>query len=101
MTKPGPGKFEANESLEISEYLADIDADESTGDSSEWTAWYGLIIRSDMDEKFLPQVAYVVWEDSNGFFSYLGFDSVDEARAEYNQHDADYSEWLSGDEVTV
>lgn len=83
MTRPGPGKFEGNESLEVSEYLyaivGDGMQDDEIGDVQSF-GWHALI--TDADKK-IPldfvtirdvQPAYIVLEDNNGFFSYRGFE---------------------------
>jgi|ERR1035437_5059697 hypothetical protein len=91
---PGPGRFEGNDSLAVSEYLADIDADRETGSIEDWGYWYGLIFQAKMDEKFLPAVAYIVWEDNYGFFSYSSYEDVAIAEMEFKQIEQDYAEYL-------
>lgn len=85
MSKPGPGKFEANDSLEISEYLHDISLngwqDASLGDV-EGFGFYELITNANR-RVGAPQgtkAAYICHEDNNGFYTYHEFDTNDEAR---------------------
>lgn len=82
MTRPGPGKFEGNPSLEISEALYAIVGngghDDEIGDVQSF-GWHALITEFDPydeDGNFLwdAKPAYIVLEDSNGFFSYQEFD---------------------------
>jgi hypothetical protein len=94
MTKPGPGKFQANESLEIAEDLyrqvQDGMASEQFGGGD--TTWEGLLL-DQLDTLNTPdlqitvpegmQRAYIVREDSQGFFTYRGFDSEADALSQF------------------
>lgn len=118
MSRPGPGKFEGNESLEVSEYLYDIIGDSMQDDEIgdvESFGWHALItdipsFRSTLDPlqnelyemknvEFQP--AYIVLEDNDGFFTYRGFDSNDEARQTWSEivqiylHGTDNSDGVS------
>lgn len=111
MTRPGPGKFEGNESLEVSEYLYDIVGDSMQDDEIgdvETFGWYALITDADENlplERFpLPGLkpAYIVVEDSNGFFSYTEFDLKTQAWRAWKQITSDYlSLMIPDDEVSV
>jgi hypothetical protein len=96
MTRPGPGKFEGNESLEVSEMLYSIIGDgmqdDEIGDVESF-GWHALITDADKNipDDFWPlqdesgkvievQPAYIVLEDNYGFFSYRGFDLNTQAR---------------------
>lgn len=87
---PGPGKFEGNASLTISEYLYDIvntsGADEFFGSVDE-NGWYGLIQYAEDGYTGHIPIAfhYIVYEDANGFFSYQGYDSLDEVHAAWHR----------------
>ena len=90
MTRPGPGKFEGNESLEVAEMLyamvGDGMQDDEIGDVQSF-GWHALITDADKNipEDHWPmqdedgrvlevKPAYIVLEDNNGFFSYRGYD---------------------------
>lgn len=92
MTRPGPGKFQNNESLEIAEALYSMlgEENDSYGDSSSGLGWYGLFTDIDVlvDGVSSPypegmQANYIVEEDTNGFFTYEGFDSVDATKEKF------------------
>lgn len=126
MTRPGPGKFEGNESLEVAEFLNDIAGsgmtDDQIGDVESF-GWHALITdldwfktRDDLqgysnsgmtwDElgnlKDALKPAYIVLEDNNGFFTYREFDSNDEARAEWKAITQEYLELMDNtDGVSV
>lgn len=86
MTKPGPGRYEGNESLELSQILDQTPPDDSFGDSSSGNGWVGLI-KLPMDLEGIPseliKPAFVVTEDTNGFFDYVGYDTIEEAEAKF------------------
>lgn len=86
MTKPGPGKFEANESLEIAEALYSYSlggfVDEQFGSVDENGYWEGLIQNHIMNGP-LMKPGYIVIEDNLGFFTYQIFDSHEEAWSKY------------------
>jgi len=92
--KPGPGKFEANESEVLSEELYKITmedgCDETIGDGH----WFGIIRNIDKPnmEAFLVSELhhdievnwhYIVDEDEQGFFTYKGYNDLDEVNAEW------------------
>lgn len=97
MTTPGPGKFQANDSLEIAEALyreSQTGIFESFGDSSSGLGWYSLIL-TDEKEGFKP--AYIVEEDTSGFFTYEGFDAVDVAKAKFQLIQEEHADDEEGD----
>lgn len=122
MTKPGPGKFEGNDSLEISEFLYSIDPCDELGEV-EGFGYYALIdeldtmfdrIRSGLDEliglhlfdaegSFIDDIkpAYIVNEDNNGFFTYTGYASNAEARKEWKKLTDEYLQFVGADDVEV
>lgn len=111
MTRPGPGKFEGNESLEVSEYLYDIIGDGMQDDEigdAEFFGWHALITDADknipLDHVTVKDVkpAYIVVEDSYGFFTYREFDLNTQARRAWLDVTREYLA-LTGDdeEVTV
>jgi hypothetical protein len=86
--RPGPGKFEGNESLAVSEELYRIVnegfTDQEVGDVSTYGIWYGLIKKpSDSwvsgGQTHLDDTTYIVSEDEQGFFGYTAYASSDEA----------------------
>jgi len=86
MTKPGPGRYEANQSLEVAEHLDNIEADDSYGDSSSGNGWVGLVLNLQHDP--LPDGFanhYIVMEDTNGFFTYEEFDTEEGARKKFEE----------------
>lgn len=90
MTKPGPGKFQANDSLEIAEALyknAMEGVFDSFGDSSSGLGWYCLILNGDDPNpdgiEFDP--AYIVEEDTSGFFTYQGFPNHELAKMRFEE----------------
>ena len=93
--RPGPGKFEGNESLAVSETLYEIVndgfADGEIGDVSTYGIWYGLILMPapvDTREaryRNLTAPAYIANEDEHGFFGYTAYDSLAEAERDW-QH---------------
>jgi hypothetical protein len=96
MTKPGPGKFQANDILEIAEALQDICSngamDDMFGDNSAGLGWYALIIRDQRDEipvgdlaAYLTSPAYIVEEDTSGFFTYEEFDTIEAAKNRFEE----------------
>jgi len=90
MTRPSFGKFEGNDSQEVSEYLfawvQNGFVDDQCGESTTG-AWHGLIVLGEMAVQELSTVdgfepttaAFVVHEDSQGFFTYESFESVQAA----------------------
>jgi len=92
--RPGPGKFEGNESLAVSEALYEIVndgfADGEIGDVSTYGIWYGLIrepLVGNREARYvvLTALAYIVNEDEHGFFGYTAYDSLAEAEHDW-QH---------------
>jgi hypothetical protein len=95
VTKPGPGKFQANESLEIAEDLyrqvQNGMVEEQFGSVDEGF-WEGLLL-DQLDTLNTPdladrvpegmQEAYIVTEDSDGFFTYRGFYSEADALSQF------------------
>jgi hypothetical protein len=87
MSKPGPGKFEGNASLEVSEALYAIvgesGQDEDIGNVGEG-GWFGLILNPTPTEA-LTRPAYIVSEDNYGFFWYVEYGSQSKARSAWKQ----------------
>jgi len=79
---PGPGKFEANLSLNLSEALYAIvnvsGADEFIGSVDE-RGWYGIIRWFEGKSRH-----FIVEEDNNGFFTYREFSDMDDANKIWN-----------------
>lgn len=99
MTKPGPGKFEGNTSLEVAEtlyeWLGEGSADEECGDVDGYGSYYALfdVDGADVDApEGMRGKAYVTEECSQGFFTYLEFDSFykTEAESAYRIREHDY-----------
>lgn len=98
MTKPGPGKFEGNKSEEVAESLYDMssDPDEEYG-TVQGFGWYGLIKR----DSSLPVInwpenniaAYIVKEDSQGFFTYTGYEKLGDALSDWLKIEQEYMSW--------
>jgi hypothetical protein len=105
--KPGPGKFEGNESLSLSEKLHEMTLDgwctDELGDVQHF-GWYGLLISpfSNEDEKDIPfdkvesGPSYIVHEDNNGFFDYTEFANEQIARDMWSQLEGDYTHSMYG-----
>src|SRR5574338_726409 len=102
MTRPGPGKFEGNASLEISEALyaivQDGMQDDEIGDVESF-GWHALITDFDPydeDGNYLwgAKPAYIVLEDNNGFFSYQEFDLNTQARRAWKMLTQEYLELM-------
>ena len=86
MTRPGPGKFEGNESLEESELLYghSLDGTHDTFGESDLFGFYILIIREYLphsDQTRLSYPAYICKEDEHGFFSVIPYSDPKEAEA--------------------
>lgn len=100
MTKPGPGKFEANESEEIAEALYDLTLgswfNEQYGDV-EHGGWYALFINVTPTGGHTSN--YIVEEDNNGFFTYQEYASEEEAYARWFADLAAYESWTTNENV--
>jgi len=83
MTKPGPGKFEDCESLEVAEKLYEILGNSGQvkdfGSVVEWP-WHYIALIHTIDGK-----SYVTDEDQDGFFTYEEFSDAKEANKTYEQ----------------
>lgn len=81
---PGPGRFEGNDSYEICEALDGLCAksffNEQFGTTEEGI-WEALFLHTTIRDG--KARAYIVTEDSNGFFSYKEYSSDEEARSKY------------------
>lgn len=111
MTRPGPGKFEGNDSAELSEILyAWVQnglLDDQIGDVEE-LGWHGFVYIADGDEAYeqvreadpsvvtSPELGFVLHEDNNGFFTYEVFESSGAARIVFDEWVQEY-----GNEVEV
>lgn len=91
LTKPGPGKFEGNPSLEASEILLEHTLDgvhETLGEAhAGWLGAFTLIrgeAISEKDKAILPDAAYICEEDGYGFFAYKAFASLHQALIVWN-----------------
>ena len=104
--KPGPGKFEGNESLSLSEKLHEMVMDgwtnEELGDVQSF-GWYGLLIspfsNEDKDipfDKVIPGPSYIVHKDNNGFFDYTEFANEESARSSWAQLEIEYTHFMYG-----
>ena len=103
MTRPGPGKFEGNDSLEMSEVLfAWVQnglVDEQTGEVDGPVGWHALIKVADGDEAYAQmieadndavtsvEIGILVHEDNNGFFTYELYESFDSAETVFRSWD--------------
>lgn len=94
-----PGKYEGTENQRVAEYLNTLALDgnfeEQYGSVVEppfiWEAL--MLIDKPNAEAFLGEPmdwAYIIWEDEHGFFSYIGFDTEEEARSKYMANLAAY-----------
>lgn len=96
---PGPGKYEGNASLSLAEYLRDISmelgVDENYGFVDEG-GWFGIMRNLDKPtiEQHLrdaygtePDVNwhYIISEDNYGFFTYRGYDDLDEVNMAWEE----------------
>lgn len=106
--RPGPGKFEGNHSLSLSEKLHEITMDgcnEELGDVQGF-GWYGLILSPFEGEEIerLPLSpmrkgpSFIVAEDSNGFFTYTEFDDEDAALQAWHSLEEEYSTFMEEEE---
>jgi hypothetical protein len=107
MTRPGPGRFEGNESLEVSEYLDEMAGislfDDQVGEVDTF-GWYALF--TDVDKDPLDhwpnnpdlKPAYIVDVDGNGFFSYRGFELNTQARRAWQDITQEYLAEMVDDE---
>jgi hypothetical protein len=101
MSNTGPGKFEGNASLEISEYLymetLQGSYEEAYGSVTEPPFFWQALVFA--DASLIPDMkpAYIVVEDSFGFFSYHGFDTEEAARsrfmADLAAYESHYANW--------
>jgi hypothetical protein len=91
MTKPGPGKFQANDSLEASKILYEHSLDgshDSCGDSSYGPGWYCLVIGDALtaqEKTVCDAAAYICEETPEGFFVYYAFESGVEALLKFEE----------------
>jgi hypothetical protein len=102
MSKPVPGKFEGNESLEIAEFLFDIELDGGAYDDMGDVETFGFhslhLSVNDFNHYISHEVsklvkpAYITWEDNNGFFTYIEFDSNAEAKAAWRKLEVEFAE---------
>ena len=88
--KPGLGKFEGNRSLSESETLHEMSLEgglDAEAGGAEDGYWVGLVIRGSDDHLASP--AYVLTEDSHGFFDVRPFYTRVEAEAVYAMFEAE------------
>lgn len=103
MTKPGPGKFEGNESLETAQALYEITGyrgeDESFGSVDENGRWVAIIVNGFLPDENLTAAAYIVEEDSNGFFTYTEYETSEAAWEAYFADLAAYESYYANGEA--
>lgn len=87
MTRPGPGKFEFNDSVEISEYLYNAtleqQLDDSFGDSSTGNGWFALFLNVTPGLDVAGDNGshnYIAEEQTSGFFYYEEYPDEEEAQ---------------------
>lgn len=84
MTRPGPGKFEGNESLEIATALYEIGlAGDFEDDLYTDDGYLNLVF--DGGEDALNAPAYITKEAEDGSFTYIAYTDVEAARDEWNK----------------
>ena len=92
-----PGKFEGCGDDRLAELLYSIvqngGIDKECGDCQEIGEWYGLIIQR--------KHAYIVSEDSQGFFDYTYFNTIDEAETKFNNIESDLQELTGPQEEDI
>ena len=85
MTRPGPGKYEGNETLEVCEALYELlGISGQISDFGDVTEAGHFVALLEGDGKTLPKAYYITDEDSYGFFTYYEFDSMEEALKEFD-----------------
>jgi len=86
-----PGKFEV--SGDVGKDLYDMVlmgyTDDQLGDVQHF-GWYGLIL----DTGILNASHVIVKEDSDGFFYYTSYDTISEARREWELLEKEYTEFM-------
>lgn len=103
MTRPGPGKFEGNSSIEASEVLhAWVQnglVDKQTGEVDGPVGWHAQINVADGDEAYAqlleaesdlvtsPELGILVHEDNYGFFTYEVYESFSAADIVFDSWD--------------
>jgi hypothetical protein len=99
MTKPGPGKFEMNDSLEESEILYDHFLDAShpeLGDSGTGFG-YWCYIESDtftpLEKTVCQYPVYICVETEYGFFVVTPYNSLREARDNWAKLESEWMDW--------
>lgn len=101
MTKPGPGKFEFNYSLEESEILYEHSLDGSHPElgESEFFGWYVFIDTTEFKEEEKIHIRYnyyICYEDSQGFFHVAyGYEKEQPARNNWKQFERDWVEYAN------
>lgn len=102
MTRPGPGKFEGNESLEIAEALYNLINESWQNDD------FGSAVDGPYWEALLLNVtpigghtrSYIVTEDSQGFFRYYEYATPKEAEEQYDS-DIQHYTYINGERATL
>lgn len=100
MTKPGPGKFQANRSLEESQILYEHSLDGSHPDfgESDGFGWFIFIDTegfTGLEKSVCTSPAYICREDSQGFFEVAWFNSVEDAHTEWARLEAEYNDYIN------
>jgi hypothetical protein len=99
MTRPGPGKFEGNASLELSEALYawvqnGLVDDQCFPSDGHWTGYvyiadgdeaYEQVRKADGSVVTSPELGFVLHEDANGFFTYEVYESSGAARIVFDE----------------
>ena len=101
MTKPGPGKFEHNNSLEESEILYKHSLDgshEYFGETENYFGWNILILGdtlTELEKTVCTFEGYICREDSYGFFYVIPFSKASEAVRQFEAIQEEYYELFS------
>lgn len=86
-----PGKFEGNPCHVLAEHLYELTMDgmlaEETGEVDGPIGWNGLLLTGDR--------AFIVHEDSQGFFDYQEYDSERDARIAWSELETEASAYES------
>jgi hypothetical protein len=104
MTKPGPGKFEFNESQEESEILYEhsLDGCHLNFGESDYLGWYVLINTTDFtdeEKELCAYASYICKEDSQGFFTIIPYDTTTRAFAAFNLIEKAYEKESADGEI--
>lgn len=95
--RPGPGKYEGNLSLEVSvalsEYVGNGWHNEEFGEVNDF-GWFALVVDpSNPNFPELVEPLYIVEEDEQGFFSYIGYEDKDAGLEHWKLLLQGYAQW--------